>query len=86
MRIEKSLTVEQFAAYAEVFADCFDHPLPDLTKAIAEGRIARVVAAHVEVAEDYEDTNSRVIVELTDGSLGMVEEWSDTSGHGSGHG
>ena len=81
MKITKQITVPGFLDYVAVIQECGDHPLPALTDEVLAS-VVSIVDCYIEEAETYEDTTSRIIVELRDGSFGVFSEWSDSSGHG----
>lgn len=81
MRIEKVITPDEFRAYVDSIQSCGDHPLPGLTPEVLASAV-EVIDSHIEVSEDYEDTESWITVRLVDGAFGVFSEWADSSGHG----
>lgn len=72
-------------------ANCSDHPITCVTKEELEGAITLIAGGHCgcnEMNEDYEtcnsycDTESFALGRLADGRFLVVEESSDSSGHG----
>jgi len=80
MKVRKEISVPDFREYAKAFRDS-DHWLPEMTDEVLES-VTHVVDAYIEEAQTYEDTESKIIVLLSDGRFGVFMEWSDTSGHG----
>ena len=70
-----------FRQYVASVQSCGDHPLPALTPEVLDSVVA-VVECYIEEAETYEDTCSKIIVRLANGTYGVFDEWSDSSGHG----
>ena len=81
MIIKKEIDVQGFKDYVEAIQSCGYHPLVNLTKAVMDS-VTQVLDCHIEEAETYEEIESRIIVQLDDGTVGIFSEWADTSGHG----
>lgn len=82
VRVKKDpLSVEGFLEYVDAIQECGDHPLASFTPEVRSS-IDRVVDAYIEEAETYENTKSFILVQMHDGSYGVFNEWSDSSGHG----
>ena len=80
--ITKTMTPEEFRDYAKAFRDS-DHWLPEMTDEVLDQVMAVLEATFIpEKERDYAETDSRIVVKLADGRIGVFTEWSDTSGHG----
>jgi len=80
MRVSKELALAEFPEYAKAFRDS-DHWLPEMTDEVLASAV-EVVDAYIEERETWEDTESAILVRLSDGRFGVFREWSDSTGHG----
>lgn len=80
MKILRILSIEEFPDYVKAFRDS-DHWLPTMTDEVLAATV-EVVDAYIEERETWEDTESAILVRLSDGRYGIFREWSDSTGHG----
>ena len=81
MKIQKELTADGFRDYVDAIQSCGDHPLPELTSEVLAS-VSAVLDCYIENRETWEDTQSRILVQLDGGEVGLFSEWADSSGHG----